>query len=304
MGPRHGRGYERSAGDRTNTLCDTGLPAIIVTMRGNQSRHILKIAAHARRGWGRVRACRVQGWRAKALALELKTCWTTPMRSQSRTDRSRSRCGSARRAAPNTGCGGCAQWRRTRSTLSTRSGPSVKSLSSWLPARSLLFTLIVPGTGGGVRAVVDPDPQRYVRADRVAAGRADLFAATPPPCGDRRRSRESGPAGACSSPPSGWAHCRHGGLRSNSDNRDLPSLDPPLRCHEQHQDCEREHRRIETAPKCPLGHVTITAYLLLGAYDMPDWRRHPFALSRVGETFSDDRQGPESRAVTGLWRSG
>jgi deazaflavin-dependent oxidoreductase (nitroreductase family) len=36
--------YERSAGQQANTLRDTGLPVIIVTMRGNKSGKIRKIA--------------------------------------------------------------------------------------------------------------------------------------------------------------------------------------------------------------------------------------------------------------------
>lgn len=36
--------YERSGGQRANTLRDTGLPVIIVTMRGNKSGKIRKIA--------------------------------------------------------------------------------------------------------------------------------------------------------------------------------------------------------------------------------------------------------------------
>ena len=36
--------YERSAGREANTLRDTGLPVVIVTMRGNQSGKVRKIA--------------------------------------------------------------------------------------------------------------------------------------------------------------------------------------------------------------------------------------------------------------------
>ena len=36
--------YERSAGREANTLRDTGLPVVIVTMRGHRSGHIRKIA--------------------------------------------------------------------------------------------------------------------------------------------------------------------------------------------------------------------------------------------------------------------
>ncbi len=36
--------YERSAGQRANTLRDTGLPVIIVTMRGNKTGKVRKIA--------------------------------------------------------------------------------------------------------------------------------------------------------------------------------------------------------------------------------------------------------------------
>ncbi len=36
--------YESSGGQRGNTLRDTGLPVIIVTMRGNKSAHVRKIA--------------------------------------------------------------------------------------------------------------------------------------------------------------------------------------------------------------------------------------------------------------------
>jgi len=36
--------YERSGGEQANTLGDTGLPVIIVTMRGNQSGKVRKIA--------------------------------------------------------------------------------------------------------------------------------------------------------------------------------------------------------------------------------------------------------------------
>jgi deazaflavin-dependent oxidoreductase (nitroreductase family) len=36
--------YERSGGEQANTLRDTGLPVIIVTMRGNKTRKIRKIA--------------------------------------------------------------------------------------------------------------------------------------------------------------------------------------------------------------------------------------------------------------------
>jgi len=36
--------YERSGGQQANTLRDTGLPVIIVTMRGNKSRKVRKIA--------------------------------------------------------------------------------------------------------------------------------------------------------------------------------------------------------------------------------------------------------------------
>src|SRR5258708_40344983 len=43
--------YESSAGEQANTLRDTGLPVIIVTMRGNKSGNVRKIAlmrvAHA-----------------------------------------------------------------------------------------------------------------------------------------------------------------------------------------------------------------------------------------------------------------
>ncbi len=34
--------YERSAGQRANTLRDTGLPVIIVTMRGNKTGKVRK----------------------------------------------------------------------------------------------------------------------------------------------------------------------------------------------------------------------------------------------------------------------
>ena len=37
-------GYERSGGQEANTLRDTGLPIIVVTMRGNKSGYIRKIA--------------------------------------------------------------------------------------------------------------------------------------------------------------------------------------------------------------------------------------------------------------------
>jgi len=37
-------GYERSGGEAANTLRDTGLPVVIVTMRGNKSGNIRKIA--------------------------------------------------------------------------------------------------------------------------------------------------------------------------------------------------------------------------------------------------------------------
>src|SRR5438445_9018652 len=36
--------YERSAGEQANTLRDTGLPVVIVTMRGNKSGKVRKIA--------------------------------------------------------------------------------------------------------------------------------------------------------------------------------------------------------------------------------------------------------------------
>ena len=36
--------YEQSAGEQANTLRDTGLPIIVVTMRGNKTGHIRKIA--------------------------------------------------------------------------------------------------------------------------------------------------------------------------------------------------------------------------------------------------------------------
>jgi deazaflavin-dependent oxidoreductase (nitroreductase family) len=36
--------YESSGGEKGNTLRDTGLPIIIVTMRGNKSGHVRKIA--------------------------------------------------------------------------------------------------------------------------------------------------------------------------------------------------------------------------------------------------------------------
>jgi deazaflavin-dependent oxidoreductase (nitroreductase family) len=36
--------YERSGGQQANTLLDTGLPVVIVTMRGNQSGKVRKIA--------------------------------------------------------------------------------------------------------------------------------------------------------------------------------------------------------------------------------------------------------------------
>ncbi|MDQ3293958.1 MAG: nitroreductase family deazaflavin-dependent oxidoreductase [Actinomycetota bacterium] len=36
--------YERSGGQEANTLLDTGLPVIVVTMRGNQSGDVRKIA--------------------------------------------------------------------------------------------------------------------------------------------------------------------------------------------------------------------------------------------------------------------
>ena len=42
MGPRPGRGYEASGGQRANTLRDTGLPVIIVTSRGNKCGKIRK----------------------------------------------------------------------------------------------------------------------------------------------------------------------------------------------------------------------------------------------------------------------
>src|ERR671928_872646 len=35
--------YERSGGQQANTLRDTGLPVIIVTMRGNKTGHVRKI---------------------------------------------------------------------------------------------------------------------------------------------------------------------------------------------------------------------------------------------------------------------
>jgi deazaflavin-dependent oxidoreductase (nitroreductase family) len=37
-------GYERSGGEEANTLRDTGLPVIIVTMRGNKTGNVRKIA--------------------------------------------------------------------------------------------------------------------------------------------------------------------------------------------------------------------------------------------------------------------
>src|SRR5436305_8823889 len=36
--------YEQSAGEQANTLRDTGLPIIVVTMRGNKTGHIRKLA--------------------------------------------------------------------------------------------------------------------------------------------------------------------------------------------------------------------------------------------------------------------
>ena len=36
--------YERSAGEEANTLRDTGLPVVVVTMRGNQTGKVRKIA--------------------------------------------------------------------------------------------------------------------------------------------------------------------------------------------------------------------------------------------------------------------
>ena len=36
--------YERSGGREANTLRDTGLPVVIVTMRGNKSGHVRKVA--------------------------------------------------------------------------------------------------------------------------------------------------------------------------------------------------------------------------------------------------------------------
>jgi deazaflavin-dependent oxidoreductase (nitroreductase family) len=36
--------YEQSGGERANTLRDTGLPVIVVTMRGNKTRKVRKIA--------------------------------------------------------------------------------------------------------------------------------------------------------------------------------------------------------------------------------------------------------------------
>jgi deazaflavin-dependent oxidoreductase (nitroreductase family) len=36
--------YEASGGERANTLLDTGIPIVVVTMRGNRSRKVRKIA--------------------------------------------------------------------------------------------------------------------------------------------------------------------------------------------------------------------------------------------------------------------
>src|SRR5260370_16887743 len=36
--------YERSAGEEANTLRDTGLPVVVVTMRGNKTGKVRKIA--------------------------------------------------------------------------------------------------------------------------------------------------------------------------------------------------------------------------------------------------------------------
>ena len=41
--------YERSGGEEANTLRDTGLPVVIVTMRGNKTGSVRKIALSDRR---------------------------------------------------------------------------------------------------------------------------------------------------------------------------------------------------------------------------------------------------------------
>src|SRR3954451_3309518 len=53
--------YEASGGQRANTLRDTGLPVVIVTMRGNKTGKIRKIALMRVEHEGSVRARRVAG---------------------------------------------------------------------------------------------------------------------------------------------------------------------------------------------------------------------------------------------------
>ena len=48
--------YERSEGAQANTLPDTGLPVIVVTMRGNKTGNVRKIALMRGRAQWRVRA--------------------------------------------------------------------------------------------------------------------------------------------------------------------------------------------------------------------------------------------------------
>ena len=88
--------YERTGGREANTLGDTGLPVVIVTMRGNKSGSVRKIALMRVEHDGEYALVASKGGAPAASRSGTTTCGRIPTRSSSRTGPSPSRPRSAR----------------------------------------------------------------------------------------------------------------------------------------------------------------------------------------------------------------
>ena len=82
--------YERSGGEQANTFRDTGLPVVIVTIRGNRSGKVRKIALMRVEHDGEYALVASKAGRPST-RFGTTTSRRTPKRSPSRTARSRSR---------------------------------------------------------------------------------------------------------------------------------------------------------------------------------------------------------------------
>ena len=118
--------YEASGGARANTLRDTGLPVVIVTMQGERTGKIRKIALMRVEHGGEYAFVASKGG-APARPPGTTTCGPTPARCRSRTARSLSTSRCARWKTPSAPPGGSGRWtltptmRHTRSALTARS---------------------------------------------------------------------------------------------------------------------------------------------------------------------------------------